>query len=131
MLSNISTGFCIPDNSGLKQQDGRTSTGTQGIEIDGGIWLERDQCSHVLLLAQAAMSAGVVAATLLQFIGALQVREYAKRLAAKEAWEGDISRDHDDDDLDAEEKEYAYRDEYADCERGRGRSEVQASKGRI
>lgn len=56
----------------------------QEISMGGGVWLERNQCSRVVLLAQAAMSAGVVAATLLQFIGALSVREYGKRLAVQE-----------------------------------------------
>jgi hypothetical protein len=36
------------------------------------------------VLAELAMAAGVIAATLLQFVGALAVREYAKALWMRE-----------------------------------------------
>jgi len=114
MLSNIGAGFCEPDASDFVQ-NGRTPLSVQEIAMGGGIWLEKGQCSHLVFLTQAAMSAGVVAATLLQFIGALQVREYGRRLAAKELREGGIPRD---DGNDAQEKEYSYCSDYEGGERG-------------
>jgi len=41
-------------------------------------------CYRIAWLAQLTLVAGVVAATLLQFVGALYVREYAKGLWMKE-----------------------------------------------
>jgi hypothetical protein len=41
-------------------------------------------CSRIVWLAQLTSAAGVVAATLLQFVGALYVREYAKGLWVEE-----------------------------------------------
>jgi len=41
-------------------------------------------------LAQITLAAGVVAATLLQFVGALCVREYARNLWLKEVREDEI-----------------------------------------
>jgi len=93
MLSNLVANFCEPDtpNPLLEKGTGRL-LGGQEISIGGGIWLEKEQCKNVVYLSQAAMSAGVVAATLLQFIGALQVREYGKRLAVKDLRDGGFVR---------------------------------------
>ncbi|TAQ85969.1 hypothetical protein B7494_g5709 [Chlorociboria aeruginascens] len=46
-------------------------------------WSE-ESCMRIVYLAQLTLGAGVVAATLLQFVGALCVREYAKGLWVKE-----------------------------------------------
>jgi len=44
-------------------------------------------CYRIVALAQLTMAAGVIAATLLQFVGALAVREYAKALWMREVRE--------------------------------------------
>jgi len=49
----------------------------------GDDW-SQEGCYRIVALAQLTMAAGVVAATLLQFVGALAVREYAKALWLKE-----------------------------------------------
>jgi len=49
----------------------------------GDDW-SQEGCHRIVALAQLTMAAGVVAATLLQFVGALAVREYAKALWLKE-----------------------------------------------
>ncbi|KAF8859886.1 hypothetical protein BDZ45DRAFT_781778 [Acephala macrosclerotiorum] len=49
-------------------------------------WSE-DGCVRVIELAQLTLAAGVIAATVLQFVGALAVREYAKALWVKECRE--------------------------------------------
>jgi len=56
-----------------------------------------------MLLAQVALCAGVVAATLLQFIGALQVREYGRRLAALESRESGLVEIEDGDIVEKED----------------------------
>lgn len=108
MLSKIGVGFCEPDASVTVQQDGVEPLSE--ISMGGGIWLERKQCSRVVFFAQAALCAGVVAATLLQFVGALQVREYGNRLAAMEVRESDVVIVREGEDTDVEEKEYGYRE---------------------
>jgi len=48
---------------------------------------------RIVRLAQLTMAAGIVAATLLQFVGALCVREYAKSLWRREGngdWDGNV-----------------------------------------
>ncbi|KUJ09280.1 uncharacterized protein LY89DRAFT_598036, partial [Mollisia scopiformis] len=60
-------------------------------------WSE-EGCIRVVELAQLTLAAGVIAATVLQFVGALCVREYARRLWVKEEEgvlvdiEGDLER---------------------------------------
>jgi hypothetical protein len=49
----------------------------------GESWSE-EACYKMVSLAELAMTAGVIAATLLQFVGALAVREYAKALWMRE-----------------------------------------------
>jgi hypothetical protein len=49
----------------------------------GESWSE-EACYKMVSLAELAMAAGVIAATLLQFVGALAVREYAKALWMRE-----------------------------------------------
>ncbi|KAE9365241.1 hypothetical protein N431DRAFT_420210 [Stipitochalara longipes BDJ] len=49
----------------------------------GESWSE-ESCYKMVSLAELAMAAGVIAATLLQFVGALAVREYAKALWLRE-----------------------------------------------
>ncbi|KAL3418854.1 hypothetical protein PVAG01_09075 [Phlyctema vagabunda] len=44
-------------------------------------------CTRIVVLAQLTLLAGVVAGTLLQFVGALQVRDYARGLWLKESLE--------------------------------------------
>ncbi|CZR62896.1 uncharacterized protein PAC_12793 [Phialocephala subalpina] len=48
-------------------------------------------CVRVIELAQLTLAAGVIAATVLQFVGALAVREYAKALWVKECKEEERS----------------------------------------
>ncbi len=47
------------------------------------MWSE-DGCHRIVKLAQWTLTAGVVAATLLQFVGALCVREYGHALARRD-----------------------------------------------
>jgi len=51
-----------------------------------GSW-SADSCVRIVTLAQLTCVASVVAATLLQFVGALQVREYARQLWLREMME--------------------------------------------
>jgi hypothetical protein len=52
----------------------------QGIAAE---WSE-DGCKRIVTLAQFTLAAGCFAATLLQFVGALYVREYAKSIWIRE-----------------------------------------------
>lgn len=47
----------------------------------------QDGCIRIVSLAQWALAAGVIAGTLLQFVGALCVREYARGLWMRECRE--------------------------------------------
>jgi myo-inositol-hexaphosphate 3-phosphohydrolase len=55
----------------------------QGAAAD---WSE-DGCKRIVTLAQFTLAAGCLAATLLQFVGALYVREYAKSIWIQETSE--------------------------------------------
>jgi hypothetical protein len=54
----------------------------------GESWSE-ESCYKMVGLAELAMAAGVIAATMLQFVGALAVREYAKAL-----WLREVRQEH-------------------------------------
>jgi hypothetical protein len=52
----------------------------QGIAAEWSV----DGCKRIVTLAQFTLAAGCFAATLLQFVGALYVREYAKSIWIRE-----------------------------------------------
>lgn len=124
MLSNIGSSYCVsPDATAVSSLEKdynqrEIGHGEQEVSMGGGIWLESQQCTSIMFLAQAALSVGVIAATLLQFVGALQVREFGRRLAAKAGSAvGGMIHDHVDMednhvDMVGGEKPYDYEHEY-------------------
>lgn len=118
MASSISNSYCAPPDITTSSSADIPLIGRdyshmeigehhhQEISMGGGIWLENQQCTRIVFLAQTALSAGIVAATLLQFVGALQVREFGRRLAVKEAV--NHARESSDVDSEAGEKTFEY-----------------------
>lgn len=65
------------------RSDLETITGHSGLETLAQGWSE-EGCTRIVTLVQLTLAAGIFAATLLQFVGALYVRGYAQRLWVEE-----------------------------------------------
>lgn len=98
LLSPLSSTLCTPEStittfhkSSLQQPASRITsldipdptTGLSNWENLSAGWTP-DACYKIVWLAQVTLGASVVAATVLQFVGALNVREYARRLWVRE-----------------------------------------------
>lgn len=89
LLQDLSVTICTPPSSLLPSTPSITSTfppPTAESPLSWGLgesWSE-EACYKMISLAELALAAGVIAATLLQFVGALAVREYAKALWLRE-----------------------------------------------
>jgi hypothetical protein len=59
-----------------------------GLQEIAAAWSE-DGCKRIVTLAQFTFAAGCFAATLLQFVGALYVREFAKSIWIRETRENE------------------------------------------
>ncbi|KAG9237950.1 hypothetical protein BJ875DRAFT_109260 [Amylocarpus encephaloides] len=110
-LHQLSGSFCAPSSSSLETTSSYTygqqriaphsagqlsdlsspSFEPSALESITTSWSE-EGCNRILRLAQLTLAAGCVAATLLQFVGALYVREYARSLWATEVMEEGIYR---------------------------------------
>lgn len=89
LLHPLSTTFCSPSSAPSYSTPTFFSTQTpsnfEPLEpFDTSISWSEESCYRVVGLAQLALAAGVVAATLLQFVGALWVRDYARMLWEEE-----------------------------------------------
>jgi hypothetical protein len=104
LLQQLSTTLCSPPSSPSKQnyisfpapnsQFLSTTSGAQASEAEETSFLSSisqdwtpQGCVRIVYLAQLTLAAGVIAAALLQFTGALCVREYAKALWRREIHE--------------------------------------------
>jgi len=80
LLNTFSSTLCsTPSSSSVNP----TSTS----QIQSSLTENDEDCVHILQLAQITLGAGVIAATVLQFVGALCVREYARGLWVRECRE--------------------------------------------
>jgi hypothetical protein len=100
LLRSFSSDLCSPSfSSQSPYQQTQTypsteistrSSSTPDLPYPTGQWdsfsssWSADGCMRIVTLAQWTLAAGVVAGTLLQFVGALYVREYARGLWARE-----------------------------------------------
>jgi len=90
LLSNLSNAFCTGETATIKHDSLREHTigddpfpsHPKAAQTEY-VWNEK-QCVDAVWLLQMAMFASVLAATLMQFMGALQVRVYANRLLIRE-----------------------------------------------
>ncbi|KAH8816848.1 hypothetical protein F5884DRAFT_777624 [Xylogone sp. PMI_703] len=90
LLKDYSSQFCT-DASFSSAQIAMARVDTQSLAVNGVASLEvlahgwsPQGCLRIVRLAQLTLAAGVVAATLMQFVGALYVRDYAKCLWLRE-----------------------------------------------
>lgn len=96
LFQTLSASMCAapPASPFAPDQDTSQSTSGQAYTTDAsspalqwerltGMWTPAG-CYHILLLAQLALAAGVIAGTVLQFVGALYVRDYARELWIRE-----------------------------------------------
>lgn len=90
LLKDYSSQFCT-DPSFSSAQVTMSRADAQALAVNGAGSLDDlahgwtpQACLKIVRLAQLTLAAGVVAATLLQFVGALYVREYAKALWLRE-----------------------------------------------
>ncbi|RFU32385.1 hypothetical protein B7463_g3956, partial [Scytalidium lignicola] len=87
VLRDYSSGFCTdPSFSAPQVSMSMASTPGSSLEELAHGWTPQG-CLKIVWLAQLTLAAAVVAATLLQFVGALYVREYAKTLWLREVSE--------------------------------------------
>jgi hypothetical protein len=96
LLQDLSASLCTPAPSPLPYTSANSqflsSTTPPSIDSTPNIfssWRPRDSwsevgCYRIVSLVQLTMAAGIIAVTLLQFVGALAVREYARALWLRE-----------------------------------------------
>lgn len=112
LLHQFSTSFCTsPGASASAAAVGIYAYSSHIESLASLAQDERDdaQCENVLRLMQASLGAGVLAAMVLQFVGALGVREYARRLVGKEV-RAEMERERQVEAVTGEE-EQKWRDE--------------------
>jgi len=102
VLSNLTNAFCTGEaatitHGPLREHSVGDDPFPKGPKADKTehVWSEK-QCVDAVWLLQMAMFASVLAATLLQFMGALQVRVYANRLILRDRMH-DVMRNVEED----------------------------------
>lgn len=118
-LASSQLAFSTADTQGFA--GGRFPTGgPESLEEIAREWSPQG-CLKIVWLAQLTFAAGLVAATILQFVGALCVREYAKLLWMKDAGDGIVLMIEElGDDDEVRETSIWYRDSFEE------RSPIQA-----
>ncbi|RQM07113.1 hypothetical protein DH86_00003458 [Scytalidium sp. 3C] len=119
LIGALRLAFSTADTQGFA--GGRFPTGgPESLEEIAREWSPQG-CLKIVWLAQLTFAAGLVAATILQFVGALCVREYAKLLWMKDAGDGIVLMIEElGDDDEVRETSIWYRDSFEE------RSPIQA-----